>query len=119
MGRQEPEDVGVGWLHVAHDPGLRADVGDLDRFGDQAEREERVGDLLLLGDDGVGDRLDAVGLPLQRDLDDRHRKADRRRELLGDRVDVALGPVVDLARAAPARDRRSSDRSRRNFFDEK
>ena len=45
----------------------------------------------------VGDRLDAVGLPLQRDLDHRDRKGRSRRELLGDGLDIALGPVVDLA----------------------
>jgi hypothetical protein len=64
---------------------------------DEAEREERVRDLLLVSDHALGDRLDAVGLPLERDFNDGNGKPDRRCKLLGDGMDVTLGPVVDFA----------------------
>ena len=66
-------------------------------FWNKPEREERIRDLLLVGDHALGDRLDAVGLPLEGNFDDGNGKPDRRRKLLGDGVDVAPGPVIDLA----------------------
>ena len=37
---------------------------DVDRFGDQPDLEEEIGQLLLVGDDLRRDRLDAVDAPL-------------------------------------------------------
>jgi len=51
---------------------------------------EGVGDALLLGDDRIVERLDAVRLALERDREHRYRDSDRRAELLRNRLDVAF-----------------------------
>ena len=43
-------------------------VGYGNGFRNQSEREKRIGQLLLFGDDLAINRLDPVGLPLERDL---------------------------------------------------
>ena len=66
-------------------------------FWNKPKREERIRDLLLVVDDALGERLDAVGLPLESHFDHGDGKTYRRCKLLGDGVDIALGSVVDLA----------------------
>ena len=66
----------------------------LNWFWEQAKLVERIGDLLLFGDDGRVERLDAVGLPLECHLQDRRRDSDRGAS------SAATASVLSLAQAS-------------------
>ena len=69
-------------------------------FGISPSCVEDVGDAPAAAATTVSiERLDAVGLALQRDLEDRRRDTDAGTELLRHRLGIVLGPGIDLADA--------------------
>lgn len=72
-------------------------VLDAQRFGNQLQLGEGVGDLLLRLDHRRGDQLRAVALALHRGKGDVGGQPEQRRDLLGHLLRVGPRPVADLA----------------------